>query len=109
LKISAAFGTTKWCFCRQCAWIAANLLHIPPFKITVVSEIKTYGVWKMSDFCNQFISGLLHLKLTFFICEANFNLLRYVNSQNNRCWSSENAYALSQLPPYDKEVGMVCD
>jgi hypothetical protein len=36
--------------------------------------------------------GLLDLdpKLTFFTEEADYNLMRYVNSQNNRYWSSEN-------------------
>jgi hypothetical protein len=33
-----------------------------------------------------------------FTYEANFNLSRYVNSQNNRYWNTEDPHALIQLP-----------
>jgi hypothetical protein len=42
------------------------------------------------------------------LLEANFNLLRYVNSQNISYWSSENPHARIQLHLYDKKIGVWC-
>jgi hypothetical protein len=70
------------------AWTATELLHIRPYKITVVSEIKP-GLWimkkkKKTRSCNLFINhvheGLLDHKLTLFTDEANCNPSGYVNS-----------------------------
>jgi hypothetical protein len=51
--------------------------------------------------------GLFDPKLTF-TDEANYNLSGYVNSQNNKYWSSENPYALIQLPLYAQQIGIWC-
>jgi hypothetical protein len=73
-------------------------LHIHPYKITVVPEIKPVDYEKRWRFCSWFINhvydGRIAPKLTFFTDEANFNLLAYINSQNNRHWSSENPHTL---------------
>jgi hypothetical protein len=78
-----------------------------------VPQIKpaNYGK-KRARFCNWFINHvhnrLLDPKLKFFTDKADFNLSGYVNSQNNRYWSSENPHALLQHPLYDKRVGVWC-
>jgi hypothetical protein len=69
------------------AWTTTNLLHIRQYEI-IVSKIKPVDYEKKVRFCNWFINhvhdGLLDPKLIFHTDEANFNLLGYVNSQNNR-------------------------
>jgi hypothetical protein len=86
-------------------WTASNRLHIHLCKITVVPEIKPVDYEKRVGFCKWFIGHvhdrLLEPKLTFFTDEINFNLSGYVNSQNNRYWSSNN----SQIFLYDQNVG----
>jgi hypothetical protein len=66
-------------------------LHIRPYKITVVPDIKPVDYEERVRFCNWFINHvhdrLLDPKLTFFTDEPNFNLSGYINSQN-KYWSN---------------------
>jgi hypothetical protein len=75
-----------------------KLLHIHPYKINIVPEIKPVDYEERVRFCNWFINHVHDPKLTFFTDEANFNLSGYVNSQNNKYWSSENPHALFNFP-----------
>jgi hypothetical protein len=60
------------------AWTATELLHIRPYKITVVPEIKPVDCEKGLRFCNWFTNHvherLLDFKLTVFTNVDNFNL-----------------------------------
>jgi hypothetical protein len=77
-----------------------------------VPKIELLDYEKRVRFCNWFINhvhdGLLDPKLTFFTDEANFNLSGYVNSQNNKYWSSENPQKPNSTSPYDQMVGVWC-
>jgi hypothetical protein len=61
------------------------LLHIRPYKITVVPKIKHAAYKKRVSFFNWFINylhdELIEPKPTFFTDEASFNFSGYVNSK----------------------------
>jgi hypothetical protein len=52
--------------------------------------------------------GEIDPQLTFYSDEAWFHLQRYINTQNNRYWSSQNPYLTHEVPPHSVKVGVWC-
>jgi hypothetical protein len=44
----------------------------------------------------------------FYSDKAWYTLSGYINSQNNRYWSTENPYAVYEVPLHDLKVGVWC-
>jgi hypothetical protein len=63
-------------------------------------------------FCNWFlqsvVKGEIDLRLTFFSEEAWFHLQGYVNMQNNRYSSSQNAHLTREVQLHPVTVGVWC-
>jgi hypothetical protein len=93
--------------------ILKSKLHFRPYRLTDVSQLHERDYQSRLNYCmwfQNFISeqGDEILDLTFFTDEAWFHLSGYVNSQNNRLWSSENPHELYQVPLHDQKVGVWC-
>jgi hypothetical protein len=62
------------------------------------------------QYCRWFqelvFNGLHDQELTFYSDEAWYTLSGYVNSQNNRYWSTENPHAVHEVPLHDLKVGV---
>ena len=52
--------------------------------------------------------GRLDPLLYFMSDEAWFHLSGYVNSQNTRCWSSENPQVIGETPLHDLKISVWC-
>jgi hypothetical protein len=83
------------------AWITTKLLHIHPYKITVVLEIKPVDYEKRERFCNWHIThmhdGFINPKLTFYKMRRLILIFQDVNSEQ-QVSECENPHALMQLP-----------
>lgn len=93
--------------------ILRSELHYRPYKLTEVSQLQERDYESRLNYCMWFQNfiyehGAAILDVTFFTDEAWFHLSGYVNSQNNRLWSSENPHEFHQVPLYDQKVGVWC-
>jgi hypothetical protein len=59
-------------------------------------------------FLQSLIEGEINLQLTFFSDEAWFHLQQYINTQNNRYWSSQNPHLTHEVPRHPVKVGVWC-
>jgi hypothetical protein len=50
----------------------------------------------------------LNQNLHFILTKHGSSLCGYVNSQNNICWSTENAHAVHEVPLHDLKAGILC-
>ncbi|BFZ07560.1 hypothetical protein BsWGS_10599 [Bradybaena similaris] len=88
-------------------------LHFHPYRISVVHELKERDNQSRVNYCTWFQAFLAEegesiLDVTFFSDEAWFHLSGYVNSQNNRIWSSFNPNAFYAAPVHDAKIGVWC-
>jgi hypothetical protein len=66
------------------------------------------GVHFCSWFLQSVAEGEIDPQLTFFSDEAWFHVLGYINTQNNRYWSSLNPHLTHEVPLHPVNVGVWC-
>jgi len=86
-------------------------LHLHPYKITTVHELKPGGSAKLVAYCKWFLDFLDHegediLDVTFFTDEAYFHLSGYISSQNTRVSCAHNPHAFHESPRHDEKIGV---
>lgn len=99
--------------CYSTTWkILRKDLCVKPYKIQLVQELKphdlpqrlTFGEWALAKLEED---PLFYRKIVF-SDEAHFWLNGYVNKQNCRIWSEDQAEALQELPMYPEKVTVWC-
>ncbi len=91
-QTNVSYGTTRR---------ATQQLKLKPYKIKVVHELQPGHPDKRKKYCRWFLNyskQILKLDVTFFSDEAWFCLTDYVNSQNNRYWSTVNPHYHMEAP-----------
>jgi hypothetical protein len=72
------------------------VLKLRPYKTTVIHALQPLDpaskVYFYSWFLQPVFEGEIDPQLTFFSDEAWFRLQGYINTQNNRYWSSQNPH-----------------
>jgi hypothetical protein len=73
-----------------------QLPKLRPYKTTVIHALKPRDSASRTRFCSWFlqsvVEGEIDPQLTIFSDEARFHLQGYINTQNNRYWSSQNPH-----------------
>jgi hypothetical protein len=85
-----------------------NFLKSQLYKATTVHNLLPQncksGQDTAGDFKNKYLKGFFYPKLMFYYDKAWYTVSRYVNSQNNRNWRTENPYAVHD--EHDLKVGV---
>jgi hypothetical protein len=88
---------------------ATQLLKFRPFKTTAIHTLQPHDsasrICFWSGFLQSVVEGEVDLQLTFFSDEAWFHLQKYINTQNNHYWSSQNP--LLTMKPCSNEWKLV--
>jgi hypothetical protein len=90
---------------------AAQLLNIIPYETTVNHTLQPRDPASGVYFCSwllQSVIGETNRPLAFFSDEAWFHLQGYINTQNNRYWSSQNPHLTHEVQPHLVKVGVWC-
>jgi hypothetical protein len=62
----------------------------------------------VDGFMNQYSMVSITQRLHFILTKHGSSLCGYVNRQNNRCWSTENAHAAHEVPLRNLKAGIWC-
>jgi hypothetical protein len=93
---------------RNTLYVATKLLQLLPNKTTDVHSLMPPHCKARIQYYSWFqefvFNGLLDLELRFYSDEAWFTLSRYVNSKNNRNWTTENVHAVCEVPVHHMRV-----
>jgi hypothetical protein len=97
---------------KSCARTATQLLKLRPYKTTVIHALhcRDPAIWV--HFCSWFLQPVfkdeIDPQLTFFSDVVWFHLYRYINTQNNCCWSSQNPHLTHKVLLHPVKVGVWC-
>jgi hypothetical protein len=109
-EVNTSFGSSVWA--ESTAHADMNL-NLRPCKTTVVHGLLTPDCEARIQYCRRFqesaINGLTDPELKFYSEEAWFNLNSYVNSQNNRYYSTQNPHAVHEVPLHNLNVGAISE
>jgi hypothetical protein len=91
---------------------ATQLLKLRPYKTTVILAFQPCDSASRVRFCIWFlksvVEGEIDPQLTFSSDEAWFHLQGYINTQNNRYWSSQTPHLTHKAPLHPVKVGVWC-
>jgi len=91
---------------------ATKQLGLKAYKVSVQQQLLPADFNNRRIFCqwirDEIFIGQIDPNLLFFSDEAWFHLSGYINSQNNRYWSTENPHQLHEIPLHDQKVGVWC-
>lgn len=88
-------------------------LKLHPYKISVMQELLATDYTKRVRYCRWLLNfvnenGQDVFDRVYFSDEAWFHLSGYVNSQNNRYWSSENPNQFEETSLHPQKIGVWC-
>jgi hypothetical protein len=91
---------------------ATQLLKLRPYKTTVIHALQPRDSASRVCFCSWFLQSVFEgesdLQLTFSPDGAWFHLQEYINTQNNRYWSSQNLHVTHEAPLHPVKIGVWC-
>ncbi|PNF22643.1 hypothetical protein B7P43_G07109, partial [Cryptotermes secundus] len=86
---------------------AMKKLHLHAYRVRCVQELKDLDGEKRLLYRRRFRTFVVNHGIEEFD-EAWFHLSGYVNSQNNRIWSSDNPHVLHEKPLHCQKIGVWC-
>jgi hypothetical protein len=91
---------------------ATQLLKLRPNKTTAIHALQPRDSASRVHFCSWFLRLVVEVEidpqLALFSDEAWFYMQGYINTQNNRYWSSQNPHLTHEVPLHPVKVGVWC-